>query len=58
MYYVICPECNAQVEIPPDAVGPDRADLFNVVSCDECRASFDYLDEEVVTDDRPPSQFI
>ena len=58
MYYVICPNCQAEVEIPPFAVGPDRTDLFNVVGCQECDTSFDYDDEDVVEDDRPPSQFI
>ena len=52
MFYVVCPQCKAQVEIPPDAVGPDRTDLFNVISCDECTASFDYDDEDVIAE--PP----
>ncbi|HEY4312807.1 MAG TPA: MJ0042-type zinc finger domain-containing protein [Pirellulales bacterium] len=51
MYYVICPECGARIEIPDTAVGPDRTDLWNVVGCDECRIAFDYDDEEVVADD-------
>ena len=55
MFYVICPECKAKVEIPANAVGPDRTDLFNIVSCDECLASFDYDDEDVIEDGRPPS---
>ncbi len=58
MYYVICPECRAQVEIPPDAVGPDRTDLFNVVSCNEYESTFDDDDDQVMTDDRPSLQFI
>lgn len=53
MFYVTCPECHSQVEIPANAIGPERTDLFNVVSCDDCGASFDYDDEEVVADDRP-----
>ena len=53
MHYVICPECKSEIEIPPDAVGPDRTDLFNVVRCYECEIGFDYDDEEVITDDRP-----
>ena len=55
MFYVICPQCHSQVQISPDAVGPDRTDLFNVVSCDDCTASFSYDDEDVITDDRPPA---
>ena len=58
MFYVICPECKAEVEIPPDAVGPDRTDLFNATACFDCGTSFSYDDEEVISDDRPPSQFI
>ena len=55
MYYVICPECKAEVEIPPDAVGPERTDPWNVTQCLECSLSFNYDDEEVVADDRPSS---
>ena len=57
MHYVICPECKAQAEVSPDAVGPERTWLFNVTYCDECGLSFSYDDEEVITDDRPPSLF-
>jgi hypothetical protein len=59
MHYVICPECKAQAEaeVSPDAVGPERTWLFNVTCCDECGLSFGYDDEEVITDDRPPSLF-
>jgi hypothetical protein len=58
MHSVNCPQCKSECEIPPDAVGPGRTDLFNVASCDGCGLSFGYDDEEVITDDRPPSQFI
>jgi len=58
MFYVMCPACHAEVEIPPDAVGPERLDLFNVIRCCECSMAFDYDDEEVIHDDRPSSQFI
>jgi len=47
MFYVICPTCEARVEIPADAVGPDRSDPWNVVRCDECDTSFDYDDQDV-----------
>jgi hypothetical protein len=50
MFYVICPTCQAKVEIPADAIGPDRTDLYNVTSCDECGTGFDYDDEEVMND--------
>ena len=53
MYYVICPECKSEIEIPPDAVGPDRTDPWNVIGCVDCGITFDYDDEEVITDDRP-----
>jgi predicted Zn finger-like uncharacterized protein len=49
MYYVLCPYCQAKVEIPDDAVGTDRTDPWNVVRCAECDASFDYDDDEVAT---------
>lgn len=54
MYYVHCPNCRSQVEIPEDAVGPLRTDLFNVTCCLECGTGFDYEDEEVITDAEPP----
>lgn len=47
-FYVICPECNCRVEIPADAVGPERTDLWNVVECDACEVIFDYDDQEVL----------
>ena len=50
MFYVICPTCAARVEIPADAVGPNRCDLWNVVACDECDAGFDYDDEDVIAE--------
>jgi hypothetical protein len=50
MFYVICPNCQAKVEIPADAIGPDRTDLYNVTSCDACGTGFDYDDDEVITD--------
>jgi hypothetical protein len=53
MYYVICPFCQAKVEIPANAVGPDRTDLYNVVSCDDCEMAFDYDDEEVMDEPEP-----
>ncbi len=53
MFYVICPTCEARVEIPADAVGPDRTDPWNVVLCDECDASFDFDDEDVMTEAEP-----
>lgn len=53
MYYVLCPFCQAKIEIPADAVGPDRTDLFNVVRCDDCDMAFDYDDEEVITEETP-----
>jgi hypothetical protein len=55
MFYVICPECGCRTEIPADAIGPERVDLFNVTRCDECPASFDYDDDDVLTDDEQSS---
>jgi hypothetical protein len=51
MFYVICPTCQAHVEIPAEAVGPDRTDPFNTICCDECDTGFDYDDEEVIKAD-------
>ncbi len=50
MYHVICPNCLARVEIPAEAIGPDRTDLWNVVACDECNTTFGYDDEEIFQD--------
>ena len=51
MFYVICPTCQARVEIPAEAVGPERTDPFNTVCCDECSDTFDYDDDEIACDD-------
>lgn len=53
MYYVHCPICQTQVEIPNDSVGPDRTDLFNITYCYECDVGFDYDDEDVMTGEDP-----
>lgn len=50
MFYVICPTCQARVEIPADAVGPDRTDPWNVIECEDCGTGFDYDNEEVLTE--------
>lgn len=50
MFYVLCPTCGARVEVPSDAVGPERTDLYNVVECLECLTAFDYPDEDVQVD--------
>lgn len=47
MYLVQCPQCGSVVEIPADAVGPDRDDPWNVAPCMECGTTFDYDDAEV-----------
>jgi hypothetical protein len=54
MFYVICPVCKSRVEIPDDAVGPERTDLFNVAFCFDCSTGFDYDDEEVHPESEPP----
>ena len=48
MFHVNCPECGAQIEIPADAVGPDRTDPWNVTGCIACGLTFDYDDHEVL----------
>jgi predicted Zn finger-like uncharacterized protein len=47
MYFVLCPNCEATVEIPENAIGRQRSDPWNVVGCDECGSTFDYANEEV-----------
>jgi hypothetical protein len=53
MFYVLCPCCHDRVEVPDNAVGPDRTDLWNVIECDLCFAGFDYDDEDVFEDNQP-----
>ena len=53
MYYVICPTCEARVEIPANAIGPNRSDPWNVVQCDDCDTGFDYDDEDVIDEPEP-----
>ena len=54
MFYVWCPECGSSVEIPDDAVGPDRTDPWNVVGCLQCGSTFDYDDDEVYFEPETP----
>ena len=54
MFFIVCPFCQARIEIPADAVGPNRFDLYNVTSCDACGMSFDYDDEEVTAEGVSP----
>lgn len=57
MYYVLCPDCDCPVEIPENAVGPQRTDPWNICRCDQCDVSFDYDDREVhYMDDEPGPQ--
>ncbi len=49
MFFVPCPRCGAPVDIPSEAIGPNRTDYWNVTRCDECDFSFDYDDVEVQT---------
>ena len=44
---VTCPQCQAKVEMPTEAVGPDRTDLWNLAHC-ECGNAFDYDDDAVI----------
>ncbi|MBX9791041.1 MAG: zinc-ribbon domain-containing protein [Pirellulales bacterium] len=56
MCFVICPTCQAQIDIPDDAVGPNRTDLWNVVHCDDCGTGFDYDDEVQGTTELDPTE--
>ena len=47
MFFVPCPRCGSAVELPDNAVGPERTDPWNICRCDDCSLSFDYDDEEV-----------
>ena len=51
MFFVICPCCKTKVEIPGNAVGPLRADPWNVVTCGDCDTTFNYDDDEVIEAD-------
>jgi len=52
MYYVICPTCEARVEVPANAIGTQRTDLWNVTQCDLCNTGFDYDDDEVFAEEQ------
>lgn len=57
MYFVLCPGCGNEVEIPDNAMGPERTDPWNVCRCDDCDLTFDYDDEEVqIEPDEPDVQ--
>lgn len=47
MYYVQCPRCGGVVDLPPEAIGHERTDPWNVAHCEGCELGFDYDDEEV-----------
>lgn len=47
MFLTNCPECGVPIEIPADAVGPDRTDPWNVIECELCEIIFDYDDADV-----------
>lgn len=47
LFYVLCPCCESRVDVPDQAVGPNRTQPWNVVLCDVCDAAFDYDDEDV-----------
>jgi hypothetical protein len=47
VYFVPCPRCGGIVEIPSDAIGPERTASWNVAVCIECDLSVDYDDAEV-----------
>lgn len=53
MYYVICPTCEARVEVATNAIGLERSDFWNVTACDECGTGFDYDETEVVVEEEP-----
>jgi len=55
MFYITCPYCDARIEIPANAVGPDRTDPWNVICCDDCSITFDYDDEEVIEEPQSPA---
>ena len=56
MFFVQCPHCGSVIEIPENAVGPQRTDPWNVVGCDDCDYVFDYDDDEVqYVADSPPT---
>jgi len=36
MFVVQCPQCGSMIEIPKDAISPERAGPWNMVECDDC----------------------
>ncbi|MDX1928305.1 MAG: hypothetical protein SFV81_17390 [Pirellulaceae bacterium] len=42
VFFVVCPECGDKVPLPPQSVGENRSDLWNVVACLECNYPIDY----------------
>ncbi|MBL9081836.1 MAG: hypothetical protein JNK76_08535 [Planctomycetales bacterium] len=54
MFYVQWPNCDARIEVLPDAVSPERTDVWNVHWCDQCGVTLDYDDEEVLVENPSP----
>jgi hypothetical protein len=36
MFVVQCPQCGSMIEIPEEAVAPERAGPWNMVECGDC----------------------
>lgn len=36
MFFVQCPQCGSMIEIPEEAVAPNRAGPWNMVECGDC----------------------
>lgn len=50
MFIVQCPKCGSVIEIPDEAVSPDRAGPWNMVACDDC--------DQIVAFDQEELQFV
>ena len=50
MFFVQCPQCGSVIEVPDDAVAPDRVGPWNMVACGEC--------EQIVAFDQDELQFV
>lgn len=40
VHFIVCPNCDDNVPIPPQAIDEKQGDLWHVVSCMSCGGSF------------------
>ncbi len=49
VFYVFCPECGDRTPLPPQAVGPNRSDVWSVLTCQNCSTPLEYDCEEILS---------